>query len=713
MKPLFLFFVSVFTALPGFLPARSAAADQPENEKPARVVYHLYVRDTTVDFNGKDVKALAINGSIPAPSLYFIEGDTAMIYVHNETSEETSMHWHGLIVPNEVDGVPYLTTAPIEPHSTSVYVFPLVQSGTYWYHSHTGLQEQRGLYGAFIIHKKNEKQMREYVMVLSDWTNENPKQVHRSLHNATDWYAIRKGAVQDYAAAIHQKALGTKLENEWKRMLAMDVSDVYYDAFLINGKTDDQLTNVLPGDSIRIRIIDASSSTYFWLNFGREKTTVIASDGMDVVPVPVDRLMIAVSETYDVLLAVPGPGRYEFRATSEDRTNFASLWIGEGEEHPALDFGRLDYFKGMKMMNEMMKLNGSMDDMGMQMSFQQMDMNAIMYPELTGTDRPIVTLNYAMLRSPVKTTLPEGPVREMKFELTGNMNRYVWTIDNKTVSETDKILIRRGENIRIVIYNNSMMRHPMHLHGHFFRLLNGQGEYSPLKNVVDVLPMETDTIEFHASEYGDWFFHCHILYHMMSGMGRIFSYENSPVNTEFKNPKKAIRKLYRDDREYHLMANVAFSTNGTDGEIMLANTRNRFSGEWRSAWMKNDYETETHFSRFIGPRQFFAVYTGFDLRYRSGGTENTKDNRSVICAGIQYTLPWFVLADLRVDHTGRLRFQVSREDIPVTSRLRVGMRWNTDLEYGFDARFILTKYFSVGAHYDSDMQFGAGIVLTY
>lgn len=202
----------------------------------------------------------------------------------------------------------------------------------------------------------------------------------------------------------------------------------------------------------------------------------------------------------------------------------------------------------MKMMNDMIKMDGNLDDMGMNMSLQQMDMNVVMYPEITGekeTEKTkskqegnndnrynsnalsdIVTLNYSMLKSATKTKLPDAPTKTLHFTLTGNMNRYVWSIDNKTVSETDKIMIKKGENVRIILYNNSMMRHPMHLHGHFFRIVNQHGDYSPLKNVLDIMPMETDTIEFAATESGDWFFHCHILYHMMSGMGRIFSYEN-------------------------------------------------------------------------------------------------------------------------------------------------------------------------------------------
>lgn len=689
-----------------------AEGQQVQSVLPKKITYHLNISDTLVTFGGKTKKAIAINGSIPAPTLYFTEGDTAEIHVHNLLNTETSIHWHGLILPNEQDGVPYLTTVPIKANSTFIYRFPIVQNGTYWYHSHTALQEQSGMYGAFIIHKRDEEPVNEYTVLLSDWGNENPKQIHRSLHNATDWYAIQKGATQNYAEATREGYLGTKLENEMKRMLAMDVSDVYYDKFLVNGSAEKSVPDFKPGDKVKLRIINGSASTYFWLNFAGGKITVVASDGKDLVPVEADRMIIAVSETYDVIVTIPDDGAYEFQATSEDRTRSASLFLGKGNPHFAPVIPRLKYFEGMQMMNDMTKLNGKMDDMGMNMTNQQMDMNTVMYPEIVDSNQKIVTLNYGMLRSPVKTVLPEGPWKEMHFELTGNMNRYVWTIDNKTVSESDKILIRKGENVRIVIYNNSMMRHPMHLHGHFFRVLNKAGDYSPLKNVLDIMPMETDTIEFAATESGDWFFHCHILYHMMSGMGRIFSYDDSIVNTQFKDPEKAIRKLYRDDKAFHFMAHIDLATNGSDGEIMFANTRYRFDLEWRLGLM-GDYETEFHASELFGRNQFFAVYAGADFRNREGGLENTKDNRQVLCAGVQYMLPFFIWTDLRYDMAGKLRFQLSRHDFPLTDRIRIDAMVNTDREWMVGSRYILTKYFSVSAHYDSDMEFGMGFTITY
>ncbi len=375
------------------------------------------------------------------------------------------------------------------------------------------------------------------------------------------------------------------------------------------------------------------------------------------------------------------------------------------------------------------------------MQNQEMDMNTVMYPEITGPEDPeesmetdnmpgmqmddtdIVTLNYGMLRSREKTTLPTGTLRVLTFELTGNMNRYVWTLDNKTISEADKILIKRGENLRIVIFNNSMMRHPMHLHGHDFRVLNGQGDYAPLKNIIDIMPMERDTIEFAASEPGgDWFFHCHILYHMMSGMGRVFSYENSPENPDLPDPQKALQKLFDDDREFHLTGRVGLESNGSDGEAMLANTRWKVQTIWHlGLHVEHGYESEINVGRYLDRMQWWFPYVGFDYHYKKVtsqeinlfGQASNKNDRKAVVAGVQYTLPMLVIADTRIDTDAKLRLQFSREDISITSRLRFNFMANTDKEYMAGFRYIVTKYFSLSTHYDSDMGLGAGITLNY
>ena len=720
------------------------------------VRYDLSVKDTIVNFTGKEKRAIAVNGQIPMPTLTFTEGDTAEIYVHNLLQEETSLHWHGLFLPNKEDGVPNLTQMPIKPNTTHIYKFPIIQNGTHWYHSHSGLQEQIGMYGNFVMLKKpDDKTFRKGIddlptvpIVLSEWTDYKPENIHRMLHNATDWFAIKKNATQSYAEAIKAGHFKTKLKNEWKRMLAMDVSDVYYDKVLMNGNPISEIKNfdgkqLKAGDKVRLRISNGGASSYFWLTYAGGKITVVANDGNDVEPVEVDRLIIAVSETYDVIITIPADNTaYEFLATTEDRTKSASYYFGNGIKQLKSPQPRLKYFEGMKMMNDMMKMNGELDDMGMSMSLNQMDMNVVMYPEITGESKPkqsvndpnrynanaladIVTLNYAMLKSPTKTELPkDAPVRELRFELTGNMNRYVWSLDNKVVSETDKILIKKGENIRIVIYNGSMMRHPMHLHGHDFRLLNGQGENAPLKNIVDIMPMETDTLEFNANVEGDWFFHCHILYHMMSGMGRVFTYENQAPNPLIPNPKLAQRKLFADDRKPHFMAENDFATNGNDGMFMLQNTRWSIGSEWRLGYHDiHGYETETHFGRYIGKMQWLMPFIGFDWRYRKlghneveknlFGQTNTKDNRTQISLGVNYTLPMLIIAQAEVYQDGNIRFQLMREDIPITKRLRAGFMVNTDKEFMVDFRYIVNKNMGVRTHYDSDMGFGIGLTLNY
>ena len=721
-----------------------------ENNTPPRTVrYDLYVRDTIVNFSGKPKRAIAVNGQIPMPTLTFTEGDTAEIYVHNELDEETSLHWHGVFVPNKYDGVPNLTQMPIKPHTTHLYTFPIIQHGTHWYHSHTGLQEQIGMYGSFIMNKREELDIPTVPIILSEWTDLNPKNVHRMLHNASDWFAIQKGTTQSYAEAILSGHFKTKLTNEWKRMSAMDVSDIYYDQFLINGKNESHLTQFKAGDKVRLRITNGGASTYFWLSYAGGKITVVASDGNDIEPVEVDRLIIAVAETYDVIVTIPNDKMaYEFLVTSEDRNKSASLFLGDGIKQLSTPLSKLKYFEGMKMMNSMMKMNGDMEDSGMKMSLNKMDMNSVMYPEITGNEtmkqddkmgamkmgegqhdshKPsdIVTLNYTMLKSPTKTSLPEGSaVKELKFELTGNMNRYVWSLDNKVISESDKILIKKGEIVRMIIHNNSMMRHPMHLHGHDFRVINGEGDYAPLKNTIDIMPMETDTIEFAASKSGDWFFHCHILYHTMSGMGRVFSYENSPANPEIPNPKLAQRKLFADDRKFHFMAENDFATNGNDGEAILSNTRWSIGTGWRLGYNdKHGYETETHIGRYIGKMQWLMPFVGFDWRYRKMGIDeqeknlfnqsNTKDSRFVFSAGFNYTLPMLIIAKAEVFTDGNVRLQFERKDIPVSKRLRMGLMWNTDKEYMAELKYILTRNFSFRTHYDSDMGLGFGLNLNY
>lgn len=738
------------------------------------VRYDLYVKDTIVNFTGENRRAIAVNGKLQAPTLYFTEGDTAEIYLHNMLKENTGFHWHGVILPNEHDGVPYLTTKPVEPGETHLYKFRVSQNGTYWYHSHEGLQEQIGMNGILVFNKREGEPKMEYTkeipVLLGEWSDEDPMQIARRLHMAnTDWYAIKKNAVQSYWEAIKSGNFGTKALNEWKRMEAMDVSDVYYDKFLINGVPSSEYSNLKAGDKIRLRVANGGSSTYFWLNFGGGKIKVVGNDGNDVVPIEVDRLIVGVSETYDIEVTIPENKSFEFRATSEDRIGHASLWLGSGEKIEAPNLPRLKLFEGMKMMNGMMKMSGNMKPMNMVMGNQMMDMNEVMYPELSESKRKmtmkhmnemmgikekrsekeedhsqhsgmeeeksIKRLSYNILKSPEKTILPTENVREMKFTLEGNMNHYLWTLDNKTVTETDKILVKKGEVLRITLYNNSMMRHPMHLHGHDFRLINSKGEYSPLKNVVDIMPMETNTIEFAANQDGDWFFHCHILYHMMAGMGRIFSYEDSKPNPQLPNRKLAWKNFLKDNRMISSMAMVDLHSNKLHAETMtMFGPRWANLNEFHSNWEFDHFDGNFKVGRFLGKFQWAIPYAGFRIQKNHEimerqmaqemgedfqgkktwfGQQKASKNRATFIIGAQYILPMLITADASVDHNGKVLLELSREDIPISRRLRGSLSVNSDGEFTSGIRYILQKWLSVSGNYDNEMGWGGGITLTY
>ncbi|WP_278380010.1 multicopper oxidase domain-containing protein [Chryseobacterium arthrosphaerae] len=740
------------------------------------VRYDLYVKDTIVNFTGKNRRAIAINGKLQAPTLYFTEGDTAEIYLHNMLKENTGLHWHGVILPNEHDGVPYLTTKPVKPGETHLYKFKISQNGTYWYHSHEALQEQIGMNG-ILVFKKREGEPKtgynaEIPVLLGDWSDEDPMQIARRLHMAnTDWYAVKKNAVQSYWEAIKSGNFGTKALNEWKRMEAMDVSDVFYDKFLINGAPSSDYSNLKAGDKVRLRVANGGSSTYFWLNYGGGKIKVVGNDGNDVVPVEVDRLIVGVSETYDIEVTIPENKSFEFRATSEDRIGHASLWLGSGDKVEAPNLPRLMLFEGMKMMNGMMEMSGNMKPMNMTMGNQMMDMNEVMYPELPESQRKqtmkhmnemmgiktkeekktedhsqhagmdmkeektIKRLSYNILKSPEKTILPTDSVRNMNFTLEGNMNHYLWTLDNKTVTETDKILIKKGEILRIKLYNNSMMRHPMHLHGHDFRLINSKGEYSPLKNVVDIMPMETVTIEFAANQDGDWFFHCHILYHMMAGMGRIFSYENSKPNPQLPNRKLAWKNFLKDNKMVSSMAMLDVASNKIHAETMtMFGPRWANLNEFHSNWNFDHFEGSAKVGRFLGKFQWALPYAGVRVQKNHEimerqmaedmgkdfhgkktwfGQQKASKNKLAFMVGMQYVLPMLITADASIDQNGKVLLELSREDIPLSRRLRGNFTVNSDGEFSTGIRYIVQKWLSLSGNYDNEMGWGAGVTLTY
>ncbi|MGM1057569.1 MAG: multicopper oxidase domain-containing protein, partial [Bacteroidota bacterium] len=291
--------------------------------------YTLEINKETVNKAGKDVMGMTINGGIPGPILEFIEGEYAVIYVKNNMDVETSIHWHGMILPNFYDGVPYLSTPPIEPGKTLKYEFAIKQNGTYWYHSHTMLQEQSGIFGSIVIQPK-EKTLdydKELVLVLSDWTNEKPMDVLRFLKRGTEWYNIKKGTATPLNQVIARGAFGAQIDFWRQRMEGADIADIYYPAFLINGQEMVEYPDFKPGEKIRLRIIDGAASTSFWMTFGGETPTLVSADGLDVVPVKKNKTFIGVAETYDFIVTIPQNGKMEFRITAQDGSGTASAFF--------------------------------------------------------------------------------------------------------------------------------------------------------------------------------------------------------------------------------------------------------------------------------------------------------------------------------------------------------------------------------------------------
>jgi FtsP/CotA-like multicopper oxidase with cupredoxin domain len=685
------------------------------------VEYSLDIAETTLSPADKPVRALTLNGSVPGPTLRFREGDIARIRVNNRLSkDETSVHWHGLLVPNLEDGVPYITTPPIFAGQSRTFEFLLKHAGTYWYHSHTGLQEQRGVYGSIVIEPKAGVPVRtdiphidrEEVVVLSDWTNENANDVMRTLLRGSDWYAIRKGTAQSLVGAIQAGNLKDYLNREKSRLPPMDVSDVAYDAFLVNGKPRQRIA-AKPGETIRLRVINAAASTYFYLNSAAGPLTIIAADGMDVAPIHQNRLLIGMAETYDVLVTVPAdapPAAWEVRATSQDNSGHASLFLGEGAEKTASSPGKLNAYS---MNVALAAVLDQLDDSG-----ELTDAEAL----AAENARPLPP--YKRLKAIHPTTLPpDAPVRTVTLKLTGDMMRYLWSINGKTIDEQSTIPVKKGEVLRLVLVNNTMMHHPMHLHGHFFRLLMPDAvdpAYAPLKHTVDVPPMSRRVIEFYADEDRDWLFHCHLLYHMMSGMARVFSYpagaEQVSANATSASPAPAVAvekpTVYRPNLGDHAMPHTYAWIDGSVQSQMsmgmgtVQRGRDNLNLMWKTGWERveeTEYEIDATYSHYFNPR--WTVFGGYRLTNMMGGADSA-------IAGATYRLPYMVDAIATLQSDGEARFGLAKM-LQLTTRVGVMARAEYDTAQDFSwmtgVTYTLTKQFSLIGSYDSDYGPGAGI----
>ena len=552
-------------AMSRLIPAWARSASQGNLGLPALTgsKFDLTVSKFPVRIDGRTGEAVGVNGTIPAPLIRFREGDEITINVKNNLMKDTSIHWHGLLVPFQMDGVPGVSFPGIKPGATFTYKFALPQNGTYWYHSHSGLQEQLGHYGPLIIDPEGTDPVsydREYVLVLSDWTFENPHRVFAKLKKNSEVYNFQKRTFSDFVDAVDDMGPGRAIADRsmWgaMRMSPTDIADVTGATYtyLINGHSTADNWNAVfnVGERVRLRIINASAMTIFNFRIPDLPMSVVASDGLNVQPVETDEFQIGVAETYDVIVEPKVERAFALVAESIDRSGMVVAMLGSQpgmrahapalRERPTLtmrDMGMAH--QGAMPMNE--KSGPAMDHNAMghdrhDTEGQRHDhkqgvgvdmvamapVNRLDEPGLGLEDVPHRTLTYTQLRSLDQNPDKREPQREIELHLTGNMERYMSSLDGIKFSEVvDPIVFNKGERVRMTLVNDTMMSHPIHLHGMFFDLVNGGGDHKPRKHTVIVKPSEKLSYDVTADHIGDWAFHCHLLMHMHAGMMQMVS----------------------------------------------------------------------------------------------------------------------------------------------------------------------------------------------
>ena len=710
--------------------------------------YELHVKEQAVNKSGYVLQsALTMSlsdddqGSIPAPTLKFRLGDRAVIKVVNHTSEIISMHWHGILLPAGMDGPMFFNNKPIEPGESFTFRFPIKHKGTYWYHSHTELQEQRGLYGAIVIHDPAEKLKvdEERVVVLSDWSSESPAEILRNIKADGHYYEFKKNSRSSWLGAIRHGAVWDYVKAQWTRMGAMDLSDVGYDAFLINGEEETTVHRYYhPGTKVKFRIINAGASSFFYVNIGKLRDfEVVAKDGVDVKAVTVNELLMGMGETYDIVFTVPQHGAYELRATAQDITGFASLNLGHGpveqvpdklrpnpyvmdhgshsgdgahgghgggDEHNEHGDGDSDknhggggehnehgeHRDGGSGKNEqhdhgheqpgahathnMAKQNkhrkhrdgGSMgSEESAEHSHAGHNMSAV--EDSAEQRREAVLqmpmskrLNYSMLEALEPTAFPHKlPRYSITLTLDGDMERYNWHINGKAFSEETFIEVNAGDVVRFTMVNRTMMHHPMHLHGHFFRLLNGAGDHAPLAHTVDVGPMQTQTIEFHADNPGLWFFHCHNLYHMKMGMARIIKYRGTEQSPELMASAKKHKHKFTHDNSAFTSLKLGLFTNHAD--LMAKVNKGRYEIKLKlelDDYDKDTFEADLLFKRYL--TKYFSLMAGVEY----------EDEELEGLLGLSYMLPLQIKTHIYATSGKKVVVELEKH-IPISSRLEL------------------------------------------
>jgi len=553
--------------------------------------FDLFIGEIPVNITGAARTAMTINGSLPGPILRWREGDTVTLRVRNRLQEDTSIHWHGIILPANMDGVPGLSFHGIAPDGMYEYKFDVNQNGTYWYHSHSGLQEQAGVYGALVIDAKDPEPFsydRDYVVLLSDWTDENPDRVLAKLKKQSDYYNYHKRTVGDFIDDVSEMGWSAAIADRkmWAemKMSPTDLADVsgYTYTYLMNGQAPDgNWTGIFkPGEKIRLRFINAAAMTYFDVRIPGLKMTVVAADGQYVKPVSVDEFRIAVAETYDVIVEPEDEQAYTIFAQSMDRTGYSrgTLAVREGLSAPVpevdprplismadmgMDHGSMDGMEHGSMQSGMASMVGMDHSKMAGMDHSQMagmshgSMSGMDHSQMAGmdhgtmqshpaseTNNPLVdmqtmtpapnlsdpgiglrdngrqVLTYSDLRSTFLDPDGRDPSRTIELHLTGHMEKFSWSFDGIKFSDAEPLRLKYGERVRITLVNDTMMTHPIHLHGMWSDLEDENGNFLVRKHTIDIPPGSKRSYRVTADALGRWAYHCHLLLHMEMGMFR-------------------------------------------------------------------------------------------------------------------------------------------------------------------------------------------------
>jgi FtsP/CotA-like multicopper oxidase with cupredoxin domain len=503
--------------------------------------FHLTIDELPVNYTGAARRAVAVNGQVPAPLLRMRQGDTVTIRVTNKLRERTSIHWHGFIVPADMDGVPGLSFDGIAPGTTFTYRFKVNQAGTYWYHSHSRFQEQLGLYGPIVVERRAGERHaadREHVLLLSDWTDHDPEAIYATLKRQSDYYNFGKRTARDFIADARERGFAATVAERrmWgsMRMDPTDIADVggYAYTYLLNGHAPaaNWTGAFKPGERVRLRIINGSSMSFFDVRIPGLRMTVVATDGQDVEPVTVDEFRIGTAEVYDVIVT-PADAAYTVFAQSMDRSGYARGTLapraGMTAEVPPLDARAILAMRDMGMDHATMD-HGAMPSLkhAAAESGPIVDMRTVM-PN-TRLDDPGVGLrdNGRRVLTYADLATLGGPIdrrrasREIELHLTGHMERYIWSFNGQKFSDAQPLRFTHNERLRLVLVNDTMMTHPIHLHGMWSELTDARGDFVVRKHTVTVQPGQRIAYEVTADALGSWAYHCHLLYHMEAGMFR-------------------------------------------------------------------------------------------------------------------------------------------------------------------------------------------------